>query len=521
MYRKYDLETKWKENKCILYIVIATVFFWGFLAHGYRFFQSDFTHDSLNEFSSAYGNDDWKIQLGRFVVPLYKEAFRTDLTLPWLIGILSLIWIGLSVFLIVKMFRVQSKGTIFLVAGIFTANITVAATAASFLHDLDCDMFALFCSVAAVYLWRQHGLGSLLGIVSIAISLGIYQSYLSVTIVLVMLICILDLLEERDWKLVLRDGIKAVVMILVGGVLYYVIMRIVLSVTGITLSSGGYNSLDKALELSVHNIGYLTAGAYRNSIFWLFNAFSTYPRMLIKLATGCLILIAAALIFLGFLRKEIGLPGKILCIGFIVLLPVGMNITYILTTGMVHELMVFGVWCAFLLILIPLDRLTIVAKENKCAAIVRGACFLLVFVLLYGNVQTANALYLKKDMEQEGFLSLMNRVLYRMEEVPEYESGSTPVVFAGETNLLNDVILGFEDYVSINGMERSAVAGLQEDFRVRTYFQYVLNNPANIADAAIWRTMQEDPRVLAMPGYPREGCIQMVDGILVVKLGEK
>jgi hypothetical protein len=31
--------------------------------------------------------------------------------------------------------------------------------------------------------------------------------------------------------------------------------------------------------------------------------------------------------------------------------------------------------------------------------------------------------------------------------------------------------------------------------------------------------LKADPNVLAMPAYPAEGCMQMVDGIFVVKLG--
>lgn len=513
------LKNKWEENRNRICFSLLSTFIWGFLAHGYRFFRSDFSHDSLNEFSSAYGNNDWKIMLGRFVIPFYKEVFRTDLTLPWLIGILSLLWMGLAVFLVVKIFKMESKLSIFVVAGIFTANITVAATAASFIHDLDCDMFALLCAVTAVYTWRNLRWGSGLGAAFVAVALGIYQSYISVTITLVMLVCILDITDEAPWKQVFCNGMKAIAMILLGGALYYMVMQLVLTATGIELSSGGYNSLDKALELSLDNIDYLIFNCYRDCLSWLYGAYSPYPGALIKGTVLLMAAVAAGSVFAGLANKRISWQAKILCVCLIGLLPLGMNVTYILSGGMVHELMIYAVWLFYLLVLLLADRLVKRLKSVRQGRSLRYGTILLVFVLLYGNVQIANAMYLKKDMEQDAFLSLMTRVVYRMEEVEKYEPGITPVVFVGNTEQLNDVIMGFEDYCAINGMGESAVAGMQEDFRCRTYFRYILNNPANIVDGSTWSDMQADSRVREMPGYPKDGCIQMIDNVLVVKLG--
>lgn len=153
------------------------------------------------------------------MVPLYKAVFRTDLTLPWIAGLLSLVWIGLAVFLVIRMFRVESRNLIFLIAGIFTVNITVSATAATYMHDYDGDMFAMLCAVIAVYFWKNVRWGSVLGAAFVAMALGIYQSYISVTIVLVMFVCILELLDGANFKNILIKGLKAVGMLILGGIL--------------------------------------------------------------------------------------------------------------------------------------------------------------------------------------------------------------------------------------------------------------------------------------------------------------
>lgn len=329
-----------------------------------------------------------------------------------------------------------------------------------------------------------------------------------------MFVCILDLLGEKGFKSVLAAGLKAVGMLLLGCVIYYAVMRLVLSLTGIELASGDSNNLDKMLELTPRSILSLIYCAYQDCYSRLVSAVSPYPAGLVKGATWVMLLMAAGALLAGLWNKRLSALDKLLCIGLVALLPLGMNLMYVLTGGAVHDLMVYAVWLFYLLVLLLLKR-----WHFPKSRMLKGLCMALIFVLLYGNVQTANALYLKKDMEQKAFLSLMTRVVYRMEECDEYEPGKTPVVFIGNSDQLNEFIPGFEKYRRITGAVDPWSANMPEDFRSRTYFQYVLNNPALIASGSVWEETQTDPRVSQMPSYPSDGCIAMLDGVLVVKLG--
>lgn len=516
---------KFNQNKSWLYFSLAAVFLWGLLAHGYGFLHSSFSHDSLNEFNGADGGSAWKIQLGRFVVPLYRAVFRTELTLPWLIGVLSLVWIGLAVFLVIRLFQVESKGIAFLIAGIFTANITVTATAATYLHDYDCDMFALLCAVAAVYLWKNVHWGGTFGAICIALSLGIYQSYISVTVVLVLFVCILALLNEESFRDVFLKGLKAVGMLLLGGILYYIAMQIVLAATNSTLTSGDYNSLDKALELTPRWLVSLVFYGYQDCWERLVEVISPYPAGMVKGMTLLLGMVVIAAIVIGLCSKKVHWLEKMLCIVLVGLIPLGMNLTYVLTTGVIHDLMVFAIWLFYLLALLLADWLVKRIRQPKTEAaqkirnLPKTVSMILVAVILYGNVQTANAVYLKKDMEHDAFLSMMTRVVYAMEDYDAYQPGETPVVFVGLTDQLNEGIPGFEKYRKITGMDEAYAADTTTNYRIQRYFSYVLNNPAILAGNDVWDAMQTDPRVNAMPCYPEDGCISLVDGVLVVKLG--
>jgi len=93
------------------------------------------------------------------------------------------------------------------------------------------------------------------------------------------------------------------------------------------------------------------------------------------------------------------------------------------------------------------------------------------------------------------------------------------VVFVGSHQLLNKVIPGYEEYLGITGMSSSEVANPQEDYRLRTYFQTVMNYPVNVPGSDVFQRMREDSRVAEMPAYPEDGSVAVLDGILVVKLG--
>ena len=415
----------------------------------------------------------------------------------------------------------KSECLVFATAGIFAVNLTSVATASTYLHDFDCNMFALLCAVGAVWCWQSGKVKNLLlGAAAIALSLGIYQSFLSVTIVLVMFVCILALLDGEPFHSVFFRGLKAIGMILLGGILYYGLMQLVLAATGIGLSSGESNSLDRALSLTPYAILKLTVYCYYDCAAWLWKAFSVYPGWLTKGITVLLIGIVAAAGVKALCEKKIGWKEKLLGVALVALLPLGMNLMYVLTDGAVHYLMVYAVWLTYLLALLLAQWLGDQGNNRKVKKLMEMGSLALVCVLLYGNVQTTNALHLKKDMEQDAFHSMMTRIVYRMEDCDGYVSGETPVVFVGRPEQLSEVLPGFETYTGITGQHQVEAADTRINYRISRYFRYVLGTKDITANDECWNAMQTDPRVEAMPRYPADGCTAMIDGVLVVKLGE-
>lgn len=512
------LAQAYERNKSRLNFSLLATFLWGLAAHGYRYLNSDFTHDSLKELHGGILGNAWKIELGRVFVPIYRNLVRGDLTIPWLIGLLTLLMLGLSVFVMVKIFNIESKGLIFLTAGIVVANRSITAITATYLHDLDCYALTVLFMTAAVYLWQQHKWGFLPGAVLVAGALGIYQSYISITITLAMFVCIFQLLEGEKFFDVFYRGIRAIAMLLIGGGLYFVAMKVIQNYTGIAMATGGYNTLDVPLALTPERIVYLVKECYWDCLYRLLLATSTYPARVVEGITKVLLLAAAAILAMALVNKKVGWAEKILCVVLLGLLPLGMNIVFVIANGGVHDLMVFAVWLMYFLVMLLVSRF--VKSLGKPGWAVRGLVCAMIAVLLYGNVQYANGLYLKKDFEYDAYLSLMTRVTDRLEQQEGYVPGQTPVFFAGLPDNLNDGISGFEIYHDIVGGEYTDVIRVGKRERYQLYYDYVLGTPIQLAETSQWNQLREDPRVEAMPSFPIDGCISELDGVVVVKLGD-
>lgn len=516
-----------EQNKKQLSLSLAATFIWGLFAHGYAFGSNIFTHDSLREFHSEILGNEIKMGSGRVLTPIYRDLLGTDVTLPWLMGLLALLWIGLAVFFIVRLFRVESPVLVCLIAGVCTANIAVSSTIATYIHDLDSYMFSMLCSVMSVYIWRSHSFGWIMGAVFAAVSLGIYQSFIFVAVTLAMMVCIFDLLNEKDFKAVFTDGIKAIGMLILGGLLYYLLMKILLSLAGLKLVGGEYNSLDRALSLSPENIVPQILSAYKDCFTRMIDSYSAYPSILVRGGTVLLLIISIFAVTVGLLSRKVHPAGKALCVLLVILMPLGMNMIHVLTVGKNHDLMTYPIWLVYVLALLLADwllekwktadghrRITWLAKGQ------RTLCLALVFVLVYGNVRFANGMYMKKSLEHEAYMSLMTRIVARMETVEDYIPGETEVVFVDLPDHLNEVMPGFKDYWNVTGMTKPDMIYVGARDRFQAYFDYMMGLPILLADENTWNASVHMEAVQQMPVYPAKGSMQMIDGVLYVKLGK-
>ena len=516
-----DGQAKLAAMKRRLILCLCFTLFWGLLAHGYAMTNALINHDALAEFNGEINGNINKVEVGRFLVPLYQKLMHLDLALPWLVGVLSLLWLGIAVFLTAEIFAVRSRITLFLIAGLYTVNLAVIAIWGSYLHDLDADMFGILGAVGAVYYWRRLRPlpGTLLGALLTAAPLATYQCNFSVVIELVLIASILDLMEGVCFAQVMKNGLRALAMALLGCGIYCALIPVVMSATGLSLRTGDYNTIDHVTSLSLS--GYLRnlKPAYRSWFRYLRFDLNPYPS---RLFNGLLALVSFAAGGLWVLDRKVPVLSKALYVVLVCLLPLGAMLAHVALSGMFHDLMTYAVWLVYLLPLLLGDWLCRRLRgtlPRAAACLPRCVCLVMTFVFLYGNVQMANTLYLKKDLEAKAFQSLMTQVVYDIDNTPDYDVEQTQTAFIGVPGQLRH-LPGTWNYKHITGVSAPGPVVFNERTYYEAYIYDILLRRMSLAGWERWKALKEDPRVAAMPVYPEKGSIAYVDDILVVHMGE-
>lgn len=503
---------------------ILFTFIWGIIGHAYGLLNFTISHDSLEALYSARTENAWKISLGRFFVPLYRTLTRGPLTAPWLIGMLALIWIGISSYLVIQLFNLKSDLGMILTTGILTVNPVVCALIATYLHDFDVDMFALLLMVLAVYFWeKKPGAAGGMAAIFIASGLGLYQSYLSVAIVLILMILMLQLINGKKFKDVFLKGTKACFLVLAGGGLYLILMKLICFFTNQTVSES-YNSISRLWNLSWTMIFRHILQTYYYFFIYFTHPVTTYSfgiMPFVNLLLGvCVLGIVGYLLF----RADIGGLEKLLLLCMGILLPVALNVSYILSDGTLHGLMMYAFCLVYLfaLLIVRWFLKTVDEKWRRVGKNIRILTVIIVFLVFWNNIILSNAAYLKKDLERQQMLSLMTRVVAAIEEREDYVQGETRLAFVGK--IQKDTMEGFELFAGDG--RTSGVIGLNENIQIKNsrnyeqYFRYVLNIPVNLCESQELLNLMNKNEIKQMPVFPAHGSIEMIDGTLVIKMGE-
>ena len=524
---------KWKisesDQKLLIFCLVST-FVWGLAAHGDGLLSGTFSHDSLAEFDAAIFGNIWQIQLGRVLIPVYRSIFRTAVTMPWLIGLLGMLWSGLALYLIAHIFRLQQyRLTLVLIGGVLMTNVSVTILAANYSAFFDQDLFAGLLAVLAVFLWqRARRWDLLLGALCVGVMLGIYQSYVSVTITLILMVLVLALLNGEAFGSIFKRGLLSLGMLAMGAVVYLLELPIGMLLTGQEISTRR-NSVMMAFQLGGSAMDFVkqiveTAVLSCKTMVCMptvYTAFSGvtvfYLGRLFRIAS---LLIVAGALLVGLLDCKLGIKEKILVVLLAGVMPIGMNVAHILAHGVSHALMYYALWLiqpfALLLGLWLLHRYGAGMKRGL-HTLVRLVPVLVLAVIVWDNVQVANMASLDMRMRIEATNMLYTRVLTRMEEVPGYEPGVTPVVILGRGDRQLTMPRSFEPIRNMT-MQGVPVITVDSPQFLAPYFETVLQTPVAL-DTEHWEKLQRSPTMQKMPCYPEQGSVQLVDGTLLVKLG--
>lgn len=480
------------------------------LAHGFAWFNLFPSHDGT---ILVFDADVVMLQLGRWVQLPYYRFLRGKVNMPWLTGMFSVLWTALSVYIVSDLLKLSRKATAALAAVLGTA-ISITLLNATYNDKSDpftCAMFLAVWGVYAVQRFRCRWWGVLFCSGCLCLAMGLYQGYIEFAIGL-FLICLLRdcLTEDLAWAEYLRRGVTAVASLLLGGVLYAVSLKVVLAYKHLELIDSD-NGLQQMSRVGVADYLARLPGAYKQ-VFTTLLGYDVWNNRGMRLATAVCLLLGLACLVLALRKKPLRAAVQVVIL--LVLLPLGLNVVYLLSEKHPTLLMLYPVYLVYALILL----LTGLEPAPRSAAWL--ACLLCAFITVQ-NVIYANGAYTYRKLVYENTRAQVYTIMAKVEDLPGYVEGETPVVFSGDftdSNFTyhNDLLRLYEE--GETGLSGSAIT---YDGTIKWWFGNIMGSSAKVVNTqAELDAWAENPTVQAMPSYPASGCIAMVDGAAVIKLSD-
>lgn len=509
------------EWKMAFYSAIFT----GFLIHFYRLANHLLTWDSVYNFHS----DQNTIYLGRCFLTL-TCGISSYYDLQWIIGLLSLFYLGLVCICLTELFSLTKKISIFLISALTVSFPSVAGTFA-YMYTADGYFLAMLSATFAVLITLKYKKGFLPGLVLLAFSYGSYQAYISYAVMLILVWSILHLIWDKlSIKELLSYWLRFLIMGLGGTFLYLICNKTLSIIEGISasdyngisnMSLPNVNGLLFAFKNCLIDFAYFFFGPLDNiSFFKILNAslflllavlfcFLLYKRKLFqKVGSLCLILLCfAAMPFVCFMIYFLSQDVR-----YYMLMYAGLSLIYMLPVLLYDSIPESSNTVSFSS---QADCEDAPAHFSHRSLILSWCCILLTCLTIFNFALIDNISYLYMTSSNHMTYELTARMVDRIEQLDEFDAAKKLCIIGH-----------FDDYDTISLSLPPAMAGVRNSYMIseqahfaammETYFGLSLENCSEEEQKEI----QSSDLFQQMDCWPAKGSVMQDGDVVIIKINE-
>lgn len=483
-----------------------------------------FNHDSVTIVENNY---DWLVVQGKwFVTPL--ASLDGMLNIPFLSGIVGIVSYSLAAVLVVYYFNVQEP----IMQKIIGVSIVGTPSLATALIYQSSDYFgsSFLIAVIGAGLILQENIGlEALGVVVACISIGAYQANVGVVLIVLLIDILIKFYDfDIDLRSLVAKSIKYVFFAFLATISYYIVLKIIIHVKGITLSSyKSIDSMEKILSPKVFTLSALEA---------LKNFYQYFVVDILGLHSGNLFIAGLALVICAFVNvavffyysitmKEFGrgvLFGVLMFVG----IPLCANAVGVLSN---NSSFYHITTCAFCLSMVVPSLLCFRGKKTIKCENDKKYFYELIIILTATVTVILNLSWIMQENVVYRHISLINKsydaklpiLVSAIQNEEGYTSeseveiiGDAPFVFLESVGAMRE----FEDYYTLG----YGFKGVQEEVYSKWILYSFLTNKysININFATDDAELVNKTEIDLMPVYPDKGSIRTIDGRIFVKLNE-
>ncbi len=508
--RDFDLAqtiaTQFKRIEREDYIAFLWAVFFGLLAHGMAL-VSFFVNEDGHGHRCIINNSAWK--LGRWMIPVIR-GIHENFPFQFPMVLLLIVFVSIGGIIIATLLKTRTLSGKIIIAALLVTYPAFAVVMSYhiiiFSHTVAC-----FLAVFSVFLATKGRLHCITGAILLSLSLAIYQGYLSVSIALcvgILLQIVLKTdLQNRPQVLSLIQKASSFFIYLFLGNCFYVI--------SIKLSKYYYGGEFHSYK-GANQIGSISLHAARNTLSAFMDFFNghymqIHPYLLFSilglLALATICTVAHILLrhpFAPYTWIKLGIVAALA----ILLIPATFIFPIVAPAATVSQMQTYGI-----IILLSIA----VALLSEYRGMIKSITICLSVLILLGFINRANALHYQSYLYTQATFLTANRVLARIETLPEFSKNSKIAILGKLPN---------EIYQRTNTPpfnEKSqgwfgGPVGFQEVNRpdkftnIVGYMDYKLR-PANAEENQKAKSLATD-----MPIFPRPGSIKAFGNLVIVKL---
>lgn len=506
--------------------IFVTAFLATIIIHGEILFNKISFHDDLDTLFDGWTNS---ISHGRWMyhfLSLIPKKFAGMESVPVLIGMIVAACIGLMACIVFELFHIKNNAVQFAMI-LIMSSIPAVAGEFGYMGYAGYDFIGKLLCVVSVYLICRKSNGkrgiiaSIVGAFILACSIGEYQCHLTFFLSMMLVYFTQSVLEkEMKWKEFWGKAVSYVGMAVIGLGLYLLILEIVLSVTGIELTS--YAGMDSYGIVKIPEYIERVVLAYKE--FLRPNAIVAYTMFPFRWNWWKRILLLSIFGLTGFNMIMMLMKQKYQkCIQLIIafaLFPLGMNFNFVLYgQTSTHSLHMYQYILLFVYLAIFMDYTIQNVSEvipvkavdvwGKKAIQTFAVAVMFIFSILY--IRYDNMCYMQLEMRQEAAIRYFGTLATKIESIDGYHT-DYPVAYINadqKTNISDQMYIYYDTPVT-NPFNMEVI----NSYNWMQFMEYWCGFAPMEISADEYAN---HPEVEVMPNYPNDGSIKIIDDVIVVK----
>lgn len=500
------------KNKNNAKIAFLSTIISGLIIHMYALTHNFLTYDSM---WNLYSNQDM-LSSGRPFLQ-YACMFSSYYDLTWVNGILAIIYLGISSIILMELLEIKRKITV-IVVSICLVGFPSITSLFCYSYTVDGYSLAILLSILSVWLTVKIKRGIIFGALSLGISMGIYQAYLSIAISLCLCILVFELLEEKDFIKIEKLSLKMVIMGAFSYIIYLGSLKGMLLLKNVELS--GYQGTNKVLSLQFNNIFLGIKNAYLNFAAFAIRGGVLTPNVISKVLIITLVIIGALefVFTCNLVRKRFNVYRMVVIFLILLFFPISISTIAILSPDTYfHTLLRYPWVILFIFSIVLAEKIDLLLKSKRGHELYR-LTFLCILILFFNYFIISNIVYFNMNERYEKTYATSLRIVSRLENMEGYQANTKIAILGGV--LSSEYFEAHEETYEItkNYFGSYGTLCVTDTDKFAAFFSHYLG--VSIETVGLERELElvdtEDFQKMSI--FPEKESIRWMEDIIVVKL---